>query len=318
MADATSRNSFIKALFIAVLAVCLCLAALFVINSYASIDVELFIDNRLLIPAVVVQIIAILLFIQAWKFLLSTQVEFQCSFLESTSHIGVTLMGKYLPGKIWGLVGRAFLLIRRGHSKSEAVNLLIADQFLTFYSGISVGAIALLAYFNPLASTALLLVAIISAPFVIGSYDAIIQKILDWSKLFLHRLSESVDPQVTTLDKRSLGMCLITYVLFWVLIVLVLCLLFYPLIAADLLQNSLLLLAAIPLAMLSGFIALWAPGGIGVREGVIVLILTLNLSVDVALSIAITYRLICVLNDLSTGSATLYYYFRIDPSLLDE
>ncbi|MDA1372329.1 MAG: lysylphosphatidylglycerol synthase domain-containing protein [Proteobacteria bacterium] len=318
MADTTARNSFIKALFIAALAVCLCLAALFVINSYASIDVEVFIDNRLLIPAVVIQVIAILLFIQAWKFLLSAQGEFQYSFLESTSHIGVTLMGKYLPGKIWGLVGRAFLLIRRGHSKSDAVNLLIADQFLTFYSGIGVGTIALLAYFNPLASIALLLVTIVSAPFVIGSYDAIIQKILDWSKLFLHRLSESVDPQVTTIDKKSICMSLIAYVLHWILIALVLCLLFYPLLAAEPFQNSLLLMAAIPLAMLSGFIALWAPGGIGVREGVIVLILTLNLTVDVALSIAISYRLICVLNDLSTGSATLYYFSRIDPSLLEE
>ncbi|HAJ76136.1 MAG: lysylphosphatidylglycerol synthase transmembrane domain-containing protein [Gammaproteobacteria bacterium] len=318
MIDSKSKAGLIRATIIVVLMMCLCVAALFLVNSYSLADIGLILESELLLPAVLLQIISIMLFIQAWKFLLSMDTRIRFSFLECTSHIGVTLMGKYIPGKIWGLVGRSYLLTRRGHSKSDAVNLLVADQFLTFYSGIAVGTIVLLAYFSGVTAIATLLVFVVCSPYIIKSYDSIIQRVFRWSKLFLKRLSAEIEPEVITIHRTFFGISLLSYLIHWLLISLVLCLLFYPVIAFDLPRNSLLIVAAIPLAMLSGFIALWAPGGVGVREAVIVLILSLNLPVKIALSVAITYRLLCVLNDLCTGCFAVYFFSRSGSSLIEK
>jgi len=95
-------------------------------------------------------------------------------------------------------------------------------------------------------------------------------------------------------------------------------LLFYPQLSADPVTGFMIITAAIPLAMLLGFLAVWAPGGIGVREGTIIAVLALHFPVDFAISIAIYYRMICVVIDLSIGAFATFYLLKAVPSLIDD
>lgn len=310
------NGNYLKPVLLVTLLTCICLAGLVFLNSFTEFDFSFLRNNQLLLPAILLQVIASVLFIMAWKILLSMQADTRFSFGECTAHIGITLLGKYLPGKIWGLVGRTYVLTKRGQSSSRAMSLLIADQFATFYTGIIIGVVALLAFFSAALATLTAVAAILSIPLAIKYYDSIIRWLTVRLKFLLKKLSKEIDTGAITINRRLLGLTFLIYAMHWISTSLVLCLLFYPLIAAELFLNSTLIVAAIPLAMLSGFLAFWAPGGIGVREGVIVAILTLQLPLTVAATIAISYRLICILIDLSIGGFALIFFYRTAPSLL--
>jgi len=318
MAPLLGRSNFLKLSLLAVLLICLCLAGLVLLNTSARLDLGFVNNNPLLLPALLLQVFASLLFILAWQVLLSTQKRVRFGFGECGGHIGVTLLGKYLPGKIWGLLGRTFLLGKRGLSNSEAVSLLLADQFLTFYTGIAIGTVALLAVFYWQAAAFTLLLAALSLLPVSRYYSDIINWLLAHFKFVLRKLDKDIDISALIIRRQAFSLSFLVYTIHWLCTAGVLCLLFYPLISAQLFSNSMLIVAAIPLAMLSGFLAVWAPGGIGVREGVIVAILALQLPLDLGATIAISYRLICIVIDLSIGAFALIYFSRNAPTLLQD
>jgi uncharacterized membrane protein YbhN (UPF0104 family) len=78
----------------------------------------------------------------------------------------------------------------------------------------------------------------------------------------------------------------------------------------------LLLLGANSIAMIIGFFALFAPGGIGVRDGVLVLVLAMQLPVAEAVALAVFMRAWLTLFDLLMGLA-LVLLFRNTPAEAD-
>ncbi len=66
-----------------------------------------------------------------------------------------------------------------------------------------------------------------------------------------------------------------------------------------------LLLGANALGMIVGFFAFFAPGGLGVREGVIVAILTLAMPLSDAALLAVLLRLWLTTSDILCGSVTM-------------
>lgn len=310
---------FIRPVLIAVLMLCLCLAGLVLLATGTDVDLQALSSNPMLLPALALQVIASLLFIKAWQSILSLQHDIDYRLAEATAHIGITLLGKYLPGKIWGLVGRTFLLTRRGQRASVAMRLLLADQFITFYTGGAIGLIALTALYSVPLSLILLLTAL-GGVALCRRYAAPILIWLVHHFRFLTRrfqsmqLASEVDKEVAAWSGRAF----VIYTLHWLVSAAVLWLLFFPVIAADPIPGILVITAALPLAMLLGFLAVWAPGGIGVREGVLVAILALQFSLEQAATIAISYRLICIAIDLVIGTLALGYLSRAGRELLTQ
>lgn len=317
MPDFDAPGNTFKLVLVAVLLICVCLAALVFVASSNEISMAIILANPLLIPALILQIIASGLFVSAWKVLLGAQNKAGFTFRECTAQIGVTLLGKYLPGKIWGLLGRSYLLTRRQLSGSDAISLLITDQFITFYTGIMIGAVALLAYYSPVLAVFIALLGVATVPATSRHYDRIIGWLLAHGATLIRKLSPNLEAGTVCIHQRQFMLSFICYTLHWLSTAAVLCLLFYPAISADLWLNCSLIVAAIPLAMMSGFLAIWAPGGIGVREGVIVAILALQLPLELAATIAISYRLICILIDLVIGGFAFFYYSRNSPMPLE-
>lgn len=297
-----------KALFVIILGIGFCLLLLTLVQRQADLEIARLISVENLPAAILTQFAALTLFIFAWY--LFVRNHYRLGFQESAAQIGVTLTGKYLPGKVWGLLGRSYLLTRLGISKSLAADLLIADQFVTFYSGILVAALAFATLQNLWLGIIAALVAAVATPILLHSY----RKVVDWLgghlKFLGRRFQILSDDAGSPPQARHLTVIAIVYCTHWLTLCLVLLLLFWPALSADAWHNSLLLLAAIPAGMLLGFLALWAPGGIGVREGVIIAVLASNLSLELATAIAITYRLLCIGNDLITGLIALQFYAR--------
>ncbi len=331
MTGADKKPIVLQALILALLAIGLCLALLTALRQSEQSQLSALLNNPLWIPAVLLQIITTLLFIAAWQTILRFGAAQHYSFFESSAHIGVTLLGKYLPGKIWGLLGRSYLLVQRGESRGTTVNLLIADQFLTFYSGIGIAGTLLLAYWDWRAALPGFVLLLPLTTWVLHSYSYLSRQLTTRLSKRLQQtlsVSDTSAPQTGLEDSKpmipgdltgqQLLRCLLVYCAHWISNAAVLIILFFPLLQEQLLSNSLLILAAIPAAMLTGFVALWAPGGIVVRESVIIALLVLNLPLETATAIAITYRLLCVCNDLATGVAAWWFFSRRMPGILSK
>ncbi len=61
------------------------------------------------------------------------------------------------------------------------------------------------------------------------------------------------------------------------------------------------------MSYLSGFLAFFTPAGLGVREGVIVAILSTQMSIEVAISISVLHRLITLFFDFLLGGLALLF-----------
>lgn len=358
----TSRISASRIVLVIAIAACLCLAMLALLQSLGNLRLSELVLSAWVLPALALHLLSLALFILAWQLLLKGHSGLAFRYPECLAHVGVTLTGKYLPGKIWGLLGRSYLLNRRGLSHAVALHLLVVDQFLTFYSGIIVIGIAGLITVSPLAAALAALAVAALSPWLLGTYprlsgwlgrlaarrqqaagaganiganervdenpdesanenadersaeDTEVQSVANTQEL---KLQASIDTSgEPALQTDKLVRVTLVYILHWIGLGLALALLFYPALASDSFWlNSLLLVIAVPAGMLSGFLALWAPGGIGVREAVMVSILSINTSIELASAIAIVYRLLCIGNDLLTGLFALQYFARKDPQL---
>lgn len=301
---------FLKGLAVLFLLVGLCLAVLALLSPSLEFDLQTLTEGPYFYQAIALQLFGLTLFITAWFVLLNFSGQPKISFLESAAHVGITLVGKYLPGKVWGLIGRVYFLKQRNYSTASSINVLLADQFLTFYTGLSIGALSLITLYNTSLSILAALVFLAVSCLIPRYYS----DLMSWLVKHLHSLArrlqsvDTEDPSDSPIAYWGLLGSMIVYLVHWLAISYVLVLLFYPTLQDELFTNAILLFAAIPLAMLSGFLAVWAPGGIGVREGMIIAVLSLNLPLEVATSIAVVYRLICILNDLTTGAIAFLYY----------
>ena len=315
-AKLTATRRFLKPLLVALLFLCLCLALPALLRSVWQLDFGILRNNSLLLPALGLQLLASLLFVQAWKGLTALYPDYRYSFAECAAHIGVTLLGKYLPGKIWGLLGRSWLLGKRDLPAPRALNLLLVDQYITFFTGIMLGAAALLALYQPVGAVAVLLLGTVGFPVSLLFYDRVIGVVTRLLGRFTNRLSPDAAPDSQVQDLRVCIVAFVVYLMHWLATSLVLYLLFNTAFADQQFAGFLVLTAAIPLAMLAGFVAVWAPGGIGIREGAIVGIIALQFPVELGVTVALVYRIICVMIDLVLGGFATVYLTRVAPELI--
>lgn len=317
MSDTPSRALLVRSAVLLFLGLGLSLGILALLDIYTSMDLIAILLSPWLLPALLLQALATLLFIAAWYALLRRQSPTPFSFAECSAHIGITLTSKYIPGKIWGLLGRGFLMERAGLARGRVVALLLADQLLTFHSGLLLVAAALLGYWLPLAGLALFLLSLALTPLLLRGAGGTLMWLARKSRRLWRRLGATTAEDSRPLRYDGLQAALWAYLLHWLLTAAALWLLFYSELAEAPLANALLLIAAIPAGLLSGFLALWAPGGVGVREAVIIALLAISLPLELAGAIAVTYRLFCILNDLGTGLFAAFYLQGRAPALLD-
>ncbi len=217
-------------------------------------------------------------------------------------------LGKYIPGKIWVVTMRLTSLSR--HSISVAT--VLAGSIIEHVFAISTGLlIFLLSSSDPAFSinTILALSAVIlSSLFVL--FPERVHTILNIILKTLRR-----DPISTWLSRRQTFGYITCYIITWLLLgtgVLILCRSLFPeLDALGLFSVT----GYYAFSVVAGFLAVFAPGGIGVREGIFVLALQPHTSAVNAIFIAIAVRLLTSLAELTAiGTVVGFTYKGMFPS----
>ena len=253
----------------------------------------------LLLSAVVVWLMYALL-IAAWRTMLGAWGR-GLDFWSAARIWTVSSLGKYVPGKVWAVAGMAVMAQRAGVGAGPATASAIILQVLAIGTGTAVAALTGWGSLRDVypgverGMTALLALSILGAGVLL--WPPSMRKVL--------RLAmPEVDSPAPPLGAVAFGIAANTIawagygVALWLL-------------ARGLLPGTglglLRAVAVFTASYLAGFLALFAPGGIGVREGVFILMLQGPIGIGAATALAIASRLLLTVTEL--GAAVPFLLF---------
>ncbi len=260
--------------------------------------------------AAVIHLTAVFLLMRLWRFILLRGAGVRISDAEAILHIGMTLAGKYVPGKVWGLFSRGVLLSGKSSSVADTVVVSLAEQGVLMHAACVTAALAYaLSHWMEggtlwwLALTVLLVIlsALLVARWLPRIADVTARFVPRWPRMAL--LQSSVWGAVS--GPRYPGL-LAGFTLYWSLLAAVLLALASPLLPeGDVTRAIVQMMLAVPVAVVAGFLALWMPSGIGVREGVLVLLLNGVFTWQEAVGLSLLFRCWCVAMDICLGVLAL-------------
>ena len=223
-----------------------------------------------------------------WRLiLLKIEPKANISFLPAFRLYIYSEFGKYLPGKIWAVLGRVYLGTRHGVSKTPLFISSFLDSVLAVLGMLTLGLIMLSIFFGYLTPwlylfsvNILIFDLIIIHPKI---FYPLINKVLD-------RLKKVKIDSSQYLSLRNIAV----FYLLYCLVAFSYGLAFYLLVQSI----TLISLSALPgvigaylLATSLGVVALFAPSGLGIREGLLVMLLQLYLPLSIAVLISFIARL---------------------------
>lgn len=219
----------------------------------------------------------------AWRSL-AAACGLRCSLRDSLAGCGLSIFGKYIPGKVWMVVGRAAYCAERGGGAFKDYSLVaLTGQLITLWLGLALGAMGLLAIgawrlWGP--ATLALWLAVSVLLFTRVAHRAA-ERV---SSRLLRRSIELPGPRAAIVLAATPP-----YLANWLLWAIGFFLLAQSL-SPSAAPASLSL--AFPLSAVLGILAILAPGGLGVREGVLVGYLRMTgIELDDAVTLAAASRL---------------------------
>ncbi|MBU2637742.1 MAG: flippase-like domain-containing protein [Nanoarchaeota archaeon] len=202
-------------------------------------------------------------------------------------------MAKYLPGTVWYFICRARDCSKLGISKKESISSLFFESLMLGVSAL-IFSMAVLAVSNaelPVSRYALIAVIILG---LASMHPAIVNRI---AALF------KKDVKLIHVNYSKIVLTIAYYMLCWAVIgfgFYILAKAIYPV------QISTMpyIIALFLLSWVIGFVSVFAPGGIGVREGIIVLLLSSITTAPIAIVIAFASRIWWTIAETSIFAAS--------------
>ena len=228
-------------------------------------------------------------FIQVWAwYLITLKLGIAASFPETIESWFYSQLGKYMPGKIWVFLGRISYYESKGKSKKstsvalyfEMVTVLMAGGFIFLASLIFFG--KMWPFHSWKQSGWLILLFLLG---LVSLHPSVLQKILNWVLGKFDR--EPLSLSISYRDVLWIVMvCIVAWVIggigFYLFVDSV-----FPIAP----QTILFLIVALAVSSTLGLVAIFAPGGLGVREGALVYLLSFMMATPVAVIISILTRI---------------------------
>ncbi|MFQ6032240.1 MAG: lysylphosphatidylglycerol synthase transmembrane domain-containing protein [Candidatus Zixiibacteriota bacterium] len=239
----------------------------------------------LLTISFILQIITFLWLLKIWKWILR-RTGSSVSYRRLFRAWFISNLGRYIPGKVWQFLGMIFLLEREGVPKKNTFSTGVLGQTLSVISGLLISALFLGS--KVLSKNPVLMVLLIV--FFIGVlalifYPKLLERVMNSALRILKK-----DQILLDLKSKNIFFYFLCYSLAWLLSGLAFAIFIKAFTPASL-QMYPGLTGAFAFSFNIGFLALFAPGGIGVREGVLVLLLEAYFPAPVAILVSILSRL---------------------------
>jgi hypothetical protein len=224
--------------------------------------------------------------IEAWRRVVLSMGQ-QLGFIPAARIWFVASLGKYIPGKVWAVAGTAMLAQRAGVQPSAAVAAALVLQALSLASGALVVGLTAGSIFSDISPELAPVLGVLLLACVGGVGALASQPLLDRVNRYLPRAVpplRAIRPGTLIL---SFGANLVAWIAYGVAL-LFLAKGVLPDISLGLLQA----IGVFTCSYLVGFVALFAPGGLGPRESVFLLVLAGDIGLKPAAGLALASRIL--------------------------
>jgi uncharacterized membrane protein YbhN (UPF0104 family) len=225
--------------------------------------------------------------IWAW-YLITVKLGIAISLRETLESWFYSQLGKYLPGKVWLLLGRYYFYEAKGKSRGKISIALYLEVLTVLLAAGLLSAIGTVSFreANSFRSNmeiwwAFLLLIIV----FLSLYPKFLQMILNWILILFRK-----EPIILSISYRDISWILLVCILSWIIGGIGFWI-FVDSVFAIPSQHILFLTGALALSSTLGLIALFAPSGLGVREGVLVYLLSHLMPEGVAVIISVLTRI---------------------------
>jgi len=238
-----------------------------------------------------------MLALAAWNLQLLLKAQgFRVSFLQASALRYLPLLGTFIPGKVWSILG-AFMLYaqQRIPKAAAAANIVIVNVV-----GLTSGLLLALAIGTSLISTTPLLIAVVIGLAAISLYPPIFAGLTGKLQLLLGRDEATIQLPFFTLLRYFLVNVVVHLGYGFSFHLFAQSFADVPLAA---LPTTVALFIA---AQIAGFIAVFAPGGLGVREGVLIAGLTPLVGTAPAIAISLGCRVWQTVLEIAAGALGIW------------
>ncbi len=216
-----------------------------------------------------------------------------------------SIIGKYLPGKLWQIAGSTYLAAKKGIPEGISVTSFVLGQAYSVLSGLAlVGCVAAVGIFkgsgNFMSSLKWTSIPVIIGIVIIALKPKLIEVPMNWILRLLKRDKVDID-----IGFRVGVRMMIYYSVCWFIFGLAFWL-FVNALSPTSFDSYMSLTAIYSAAMIIGFLSLFTPGGLGVREGILILLLTYmgDFQIPLPSVIAIGFRLIITISEIISFGLT--------------
>ena len=199
------------------------------------------------------------------------------AYLDGYHSLNISQIASMVPGKVWGFAGLVGFLRTRGVSRSDSILITFLNTVLMLTAAVSIGIGGLILSIG-WGYTALCFIPVLA--FILGR---------PWLKKWLEKFA----PKSTHLPSMTLLLkVFLIGVLSWALISASFALTVYYISAEVWPLPPWLIASSFAAGYIGGFLSLITPSGLGVREGIIALILGPTIGSEEALTLAVVFRVI--------------------------
>jgi len=264
------------------------------VNNWATVKThEWQINYVYIVLAVLLVLAAFFLFSSVWK-LIILSLNKNVGYIKSFKIAYLSNLGRYIPGKIWQMFGMIYLAKKEGITEEESITSFGLSQLFSIPSGLLAGLVLLGVQPGGFARYA-------DVPFFNVGVVAVgvSMLLLSLAVVFLPKLTEKMlngfyrllrrKPVTLTLNKSLAGAIYGGYFLSWCLYGFS----FWVFLKGITTENVLVfpMAGAFIIAYQIGYLALFAPGGVGPREAMMTIMLAPYFGTAVATAIALASRL---------------------------
>ena len=223
-----------------------------------------------------------LFFIQIWRSLLQ-KLSSKLPFKKAFKIWFYSNLGKYVPGKIWSVMGMVYMCEKEGIPKAATLSSAILNQLLNIIGGLIL--VLILSGTKFLRGMSKLYYLPLILVFVISLYPRVMEKILNWG---LKKLKK--EPVKVNLSFKENLFFTLLFMLAWGVYGVA-----FNIFILSLTDSSFnlwpFLTSIFAFSYILGFLSIFVPGGLGVREGILVYYLSSYFPLPVAVLIALLSRL---------------------------
>jgi len=273
----------------------------FLVNYFVEqatfISKPLYFSWKTFLATILVHVLFWILSSLIWKHLLLTICNVFISPFQSFSQLVLVSVGKYMPGKIWGMIARGTQLKEFGVNVKEIFSLTIQEQILLLHAGLVISAILTGFLVAKMWAYGLMIAAILSV--LVGRRMQIL-----FITLLDYLISSLTKPDVKkTITQQQYFKLLIAYIILWILIGWVFSGIYFTFVTQNDFSIRIMawLILANTIGIMAGFLAIFAPAGIGVRESISSIVLSQVIPLEQAIFLSLLFRFWTVLTELSFG-----------------